>query len=249
MQEFRLLRFYTPYSCKGEWAPSYKANIRMGPRICFQLVWHNIKNTSNLSYKIIIYMGTLRSKIKHENNACLLTIEQLRNHLRQLRHIYPLHYKVTDISDSEYNKVSVSIHLKEVPALYHKYVLTWLRYTYEYPYNVLLRDTYLLKKDPQFRFVSIANLFNAVTFSNPFLTGEGHSISADTPHFFLTRKELKESIKTNIMLNDIYCRQRHYKKTYDIPQGFSFNDIEWWNEENFELYRKPVYIKTYNRLK
>ena len=41
------------------------------------------------------------------------------------------------------------LRLNNVPPTFHKYVLTWLRYTYEFPYNVFLKDAYNLKSIPE----------------------------------------------------------------------------------------------------
>lgn len=241
MNEFRYLSYCTIYSCKGS------KSIGKSERACFAYIFRdNFPNKFDISYKIIIYPNTRKCK-NGKNNYCLLTKDEIRNHLRRLRSIYPLHYKVT--GDNLY---TVYIRLKDVPQTFHKYVLTWLRYTYEYPYNVILKDVCWLKKDSQFRFVSTATLFNVVARCFPSFVEGLHSIAEHKTHIPTKIKDLRKSIDNNTYLGDLY-KYATIEVINKIPRDikdFNIYDVEYWdNEEWFNQYRKKFYIDQYNKIK
>ena len=222
----------------------------MGVDVCFSNVFSRMNNNSDIIYTVRLYPGVDLCVKNHHSNACLFSRHEVRNHLRQLRGMYPFRYRVLEkATDDGQIYYEVVIHLKEVPATFHKYVLTWLRYTYEYPYNVILKDAYRLKKDPTFRFESIANIFNVVSNCCSDYVGEGHSVAEASIHEPLRKDELRERIREVDRLNSIY-KILSIKKT-KLPEeieGFGYRDLEYWSEELFEL-RKPTYMKMYNAIK
>lgn len=244
MKEFRCLSYHTEYSCSGTY------NLKMGARICFANVFNMVNDNSNIKYKIRLYPGIDFCKKSSLSNACLFSKQEIRNHLLQLKALYPFSYRVSDEMKGDDKIIVIHLHLKNVPAIFHKYILTWVRYLYEYPYNVILKDSYRLRKDSRFRFQSISSLFNIVACCQVCYVGEGHSIREDHVHTPITKAELKERIGEVKCLNDIY-------KDMDIGRDrlprtirkFSCNDIEYWSEELFDEVRKPVYVELYNKVR
>lgn len=221
----------------------------MQARACFGYVFSGVKNNSSVKYQIVLYMGTKYSAEQHKSNACIFTKQEVRNHLKLLKSLYPLQYSVRDYKDKNgYKRILVTLNIENTPATFHKYALTWLRYLYEFPYNVLLRDAYTLKKERTFRFESIANLFN-LTLScyckNP---RDIHQIPSNTIIQRLKLADIKRRIKQVNLLNDIY--EDGDEKTLKIPekiQDFSVEDIEYWNTGFGE--RKPIYMEIQKRRK
>ena len=221
----------------------------MEARACFGYVFSGVKNNSSVKYQIVLYMGTKYSAEQHKSNACIFTKQEVRNHLKLLKSLYPLQYSVRDYRDKNgYKRILVTLNIENTPATFHKYALTWLRYLYEFPYNVLLRDAYTLKKERTFRFESIANLFN-LTLScycrNP---RDIHQIPSNTIIQRLKLADIKRRIKQVNLLHDIY--EDGDEKTLQIPkkiQDFSVEDIEYWNV-GFEK-RKPIYMEIQKRRK
>lgn len=214
---------------------------------CFSYVFNEVNNNSSVKYQIVLYMGTKCSAEQHKSNACIFTKQEVRNHLKLLKSLYPLQYSVRDYGDKNgYKRILVTLNIENTPATFHKYALTWLRYLYEFPYNVLLRDAYTLKKERTFRFESIANLFN-LTLScycrNP---REIHQIPSNSIIQRLKIADIKRRIKQVNLLHDIY--EDGDEKALKIPekiQGFSVEDIEYWNV-GFEE-RKPIYMEIQKR--
>lgn len=245
MEEFRFLDYCTEYSCNGDLVKERSREA------CFWHVFRNIDTGHNVKYRIILYNGTEFSKNEHKSNACLFTKREVRRHLLLLKSLYPFHYKVLDYKsddDVKYNRIEVFLELNNVPPMFHKYILTWLRYTYEYPYNVILKDAYALKKDPTFRFESISNLFNLVIgcfCSNP---RDIHQIPENQVSAPMKLIELREKIQKVQRLHDIY--QWLKDKQDQIPKSigeYNIYDIEYWRD-GFEV-RKPIYMKVYKEIK
>lgn len=244
MKEFNYLSYHTEYSCTGTF------NKKMSKEVCFARVFHNVKDDSDIVYTIILYPGVDFCVKHHRSNACLFNRHEVENHLRQLRGIFPFSYRVLEkINKDDQVYYGVTLHIKEVPATFHKYVLTWLRYTYEFPYNVILRDAYRLKKDPIFRFESISNIFNIVSNCSQEYVGEGHSIAEASVHKPLKKDQLRERIKAVNELNSIYTILNANKPKLPENIGkFGTRDLGYWSEELFE-HRKPIYMEMYNIIK
>lgn len=244
MKEFKYLDYHTEYSCDGD------LNKHMASEACFSYVFGHVHDNDHVKYKIILYKGIEFSKNNHRSNACLFGKKEIRNHLALLKSLYPFHYKVLDCKKEgkKYDRIEVFLELDNVPATFHKYILTWLRYTYEFPYNVILKDAYALKKDSEFRFESIANLFNLVMgcyCNNP---REIHQIPLNVVSVPMKLSEVREKIQKVGILNDIYEKLKAKKDTIPKTIGkYTISDIEYW-ENGFEV-RKPIYMKVYKEIK
>lgn len=242
MNDFRYVDYDTVYSCSGELIQN------LSHRACFGYVFRSdITIKSDIKYTVVLYRGLDYCKENGKSNACLFSIKEVRNHLRSLKSLYKFHYRVTSEED-EYPKIIVHLRLNNVPPTFHKYVLTWLRYTYEFPYNVFLKDAYNLKSIPEFRFESISNIFNLVLgcYCNDL------RIIHQVPHNFVSKplkiSELKERIKEVKELNNIYRALNPKNETIPKKIGeYDVCDIEYW-ESGFDS-RKPVYLEVYNKIK
>ena len=244
MKEFSYLSLYTEYSMSG----SVDAGMRA--TVCFGNAFRSLSKDSDITYNIRVYPGAFLCLNKRRNNACFLNVKEIGNHLRQLKGIFPFEYKVSETRNEENIPCYlVTMHIKDSPVLFHKYALTWLRYVYEYPYNVILKDAYRLKKDPVFLFTSIATLFNVVSNCYDHGVDETHSISENHTHIPLKKKELRERIKKVKCLEKIYNHLRVEKEylPYKLEKYKSY-DLEYWSDELFDK-RKPFYMKMYNKIK
>lgn len=222
----------------------------MGARACFANVFNKVNDDSNIKYKIRLYPGIDFCKKANFANACLFSKQEIRNHLLQLKDLFPFSYRVLDEMRGDNKIIVIHLHLKDVPATFHKYILTWIRYLYEYPYNVILKDAYLLREDLGLRFQSMSFLFNIVSSCQRVYVGEGHSIRENHLHTPITKSKLKERIKEARFLDDIYEDMNMNRDRLPETIGkFSYNDVEYWSEELFNEVRKPVYVELYNKVK
>lgn len=249
MNDFQFLDYHTEYSCKGTFEK------KMSVEACFSFVFRRTgeENVSE-EYEVILYKGTDFSRATHNSNSCLFTKKQIRNHLRQAQGIYPFDFYITEAPDwgNGYNVFKVRLKLTNVPGTFHKYLLTWLRYTYEYPYNVILYDAYKLKKDPCFRFTSMSDLFNLVLSCFSEDLRDIHQIARNQVSKPMLKRDIREKLQNIQTLNNVYARLKSKGGKNQIPDkdgDFTTSDFEFWESDNiFERRRKPIYMNVYKEI-
>lgn len=249
MNDFQFLDYHTEYSCKGTFEK------KMSVEACFSFVFSRTgeENVSE-EYEVILYKGTDFSRATHNSNSCLFTKKQIRNHLRQAQGIYPFDFYITEAPNwgNGYNVFKVRLKLTNVPGTFHKYLLTWLRYTYEYPYNVILYDAYKLKKDPCFRFTSMSDLFNLVLSCFSEDPRDIHQIARNQVSKPMLKRDIREKLHNIQTLNNVYARLKSKGGKNQIPDkdgDFTTSDFEFWESDNiFERQRKPIYMNVYKEI-
>lgn len=239
MEEFRYINYHTVYSAEGT------INVELGRHICFQKIFNNMRNKHE---HYVIYM--FPKPELGQNNFCLFDKQQIKNHLSQLKDILPISYRVTEDVYEGRKAYVVEITLQKVPSLYHNYVLTWVRYLYEYPYNVILLESYRLKKEKPFRFQSIINIFNLIAGHWNHNEGYGHQITNGTGTFEkLSKANIRKELKKNVRLNDIFGHDIVWVEDnpqFFIPKRigkFTWYDLEYWTSEDFYNIRKKIYLQ------
>ena len=227
----------------------------MGVEACFSFVFKKT-DEENVSeeYEVILYKGTDFSREKHNSNSCLFTKKQIRNHLKQAQGIYPFDFHITEAAKwrGGYNVFKIHLKLTNVPGTFHKYLLTWLRYMYEYPYNVILYDAYKLKKDPCFRFTSMSDLFNLVLGCFNENPAAIHQIAGNQVSKTMLKRDIREKLQNIQRLNNIYVKLKNKVKINQIPNedgNLTTTDFEFWESDDiFERRRKPVYMNVYKEI-
>jgi hypothetical protein len=249
MKDFQFLDYHTEYSCKGEFEK------KMDVEICFSFIFNRIsgRNVSE-EYEVILYKGTDFSRERHNANSCLFTKKQIRNHLRQAQGIYPFDFYIREVPDwrGGYSVFKVRLKLTNVPGTFHKYLLIWLRYMYEYPYNVILYDAYKLKQDPCFRFTSMSDLFNLVLSCFSEDPRDIHQIARNQVSKAMRKRDIREKLKNIRKLNNVYGKLKKKVNNNQIPGedgGLTTTDFEFWESDDiFERRRKPVYMNVYKEV-
>ena len=250
MRDFQFLGYHTEYSCKGV------LKKKMGVSPCFSYVFSGLIDNDNVSedYEIILYKGTKLSKGKNKANSCLFTRKQISNHLKQAQRIYPFNFRITEVTNwrKGYNVFKVHLELIQVPGTFHKYLLTWLRYMYEYPYNVILHDAYKLKKEPCFRFTSMSNLFNLVLGCFNENPRDIHQIAKNQVSKTMLKRDIRRKLQNIRMLNNIYDKLKNKVNNNQIPDedgDLTTSDFEFWESDDiFERRRKPIYMNVYKEI-
>ena len=249
MNDFQFLDYHTEYSCKGT------LEKEMDVEACFSFVFNQI-DEGNVSeeYEVILYKGTAFSREHHNSNSCLFTKKQIRNHLKQAQGIYPFDFYITEAAKwrGGYSVFKIHLKLTNVPGMFHKYLLTWLRYMYEYPYNVILYDAYKLKKDPCFRFTSMSDLFNLVLSCFNENPADIHQIARNQVSKTMLKRDIREKLQNIQILNDVYVKLKNKVKINRIPNedgDLTTTDFEFWESDDiFERRRKPVYMNVYKEI-
>lgn len=151
---FSYLSYLTIFSCSGT------VSLQKEKRPCFGAFLKNV-NPNRIykqHYTITMYDAEeLRDDFSEGNNICLFSEDQIRQHIKEAMNVYPFRYTL------KHDKCSwiVDFWIEGFP-LFHKFILTWFRQLYEWPYCFALYDMYELKKIDQYKNISDFNLFALV---------------------------------------------------------------------------------------
>lgn len=246
-KNFLMLNFCTEYSSQGN------TNKNMCKDACFSTVFYSERNGVKQKnvYTVKLYkLGDLLNK-KRQNNACLTDRAGVVHHLKILQSVFKFGYRLKETEDHFVLKMTL-----EGDLIYHKYLLTWVRYLYEYPFNVFLADAMKLKQVPGFKFESIINLFNLVGASSGICQhGTGIHAIGETANFkeLLTTKQIKQRLKEleggNQRINNTfqYLEDAKFKKLEDNDRQLACSEY-WLSEALFEE-RVPIYQENYKLIK
>lgn len=261
MKEFTFLNLHTVYKCTGNYI-----NEGTGPKgdYCFRKIFHDRsyltgRNDVKEKYIITTYKGLWKTSDREgkKNNACLFSKNEIEKHLDFVSsNIFPFRFNIEEIkTNNGRNKYKINLDI-EGNFLYHKFILTWARYLYEYPTNMLMKDAYRLAKCPEFRFINIFDLYNIVSGcysednykSDQTLSWGGMMMSYKELRAQLF--ELESSGGESGVLRRIYG-DRHIscKNHLKFSNKKEFNDIEYWESPSEFEYRKSKYLDELNSRK
>lgn len=252
-----MLNFCTEYSSNGS---TWKD---MCQSACFNTIFHSEDNgiVQKNKYNVVLYkMGDWLNK-KRQNNACMTDRAGIVHHLKILQSVFKFSYHLKENEDHFVLTMTL-----EGDLIYHKYMLTWVRYLYEYPFNVFLADAYKLKEISGFKRESIINLFNLVGATSG-IDQRGVSIHAigDTSLFKapMTTKEIQAKLKEleggYKRINDIFPIL-HTDKELVGPDNLikgvevleeednNLHSSEYWDSEEEFNKRLELYKKNYKTL-
>lgn len=236
---FNFLNFCTIYKSKGS------VNKELHKEYCFNKIFYQGPNKQKNTYVLEIYVDKTND---NDDNNCFLTTEQLEEHINTIKKVKNFKHTL----EQEENKYILTFTL-DAPRVYHKIILSWLRYTYEFPFNMAIYDAFKLKDVYGFKRVSLFNLFNLIGGSlNYYKHGcDIHGIGRfDRFQELVTWNELNDKIKKHYeidpkcAINDIVNlidRDAHKFKHIKPGKGFKVNNSNFWETETEFQKRTKVY--------
>lgn len=244
--DFKYLDFWTYYSSKGT------VNKNLAGEYCFSKIFYN-KYKQNNNYVLYIYNN---GYIKHRDNNCLLTTEQLIQHIEEINNFYKFEYDLKKLKENKGYELIFNIN---APLIYHKIILSWLRYSYEYPFNVALYETFKVKEEKGFRRITLLNLFNLIGATMN-CTKHGTSIHSIGVFFdwkkLINYREFKKLIRIarknreDCPINNIIpVMDKESFKIIDIPKGERINHTDYWENEKEYKKRLKIYKNNLKTLK
>lgn len=238
---FEYLSYSTIYQASGDLVFE---NKDLEGQACFSYIFRNVRNNKKQHIIYSIYISTDPSYIQDnsESNLCILTEEQIRFHMSYLRFISSFKYKITKKFIDDYSGFRIDLDLNAIGNV-HKMFLTWIRYLYEYPYNLVLYDSFKLREEK--RFIEKSNYLNIVNFVTVFYSNDWiHQIPKSYHKIpkFITRKSFKDRLMKCDCLNNIL-----ENSNIQIAQFTEYDKIDDFIKD-FDN-RKNKYIETLNKLK
>lgn len=251
VNKFQYLSYDTVFDAKGD------KDLDCARNACFAPILNRGTNIHNEEYNLYLVHDPKYALNKNRSNLCFLSLKQLKKHIYLARRLFPFEYSVEETEYEGYP--TYKVHLKlNANHFYHRYLLTWIRYAYEFPFNLILMDAIRMKHCYLNR-ESIANLF--VLCANSYCEGpefynSGHAISYQGCNF-LKERLLKAGIDSIAAKNDKYSRVNDLyrqlnpviNKKYPRLKGKNSRYLEYWiDQDDFEK-RAKVYLKGYKILK
>lgn len=237
MDRFKYLNFCTIYSSKGT------VDEELEEHACFAEVFSGPNYQSN-EYNIHVYkeFDLIREA---KSNGCFLSLQQIHKHLSYLTRICDITYNITEEIDKSlrayYNiYIELSAH-----NLIHRFVLTWVRALYEFPYCIYLPEVYELKKYKKFEKINVFNILNII--SSSFALGDDiHMFTI--PAYYPQLKKFSEIKQELANLNN-----EDYHKLFEIfstsiENKKSINKEIILDEGSFK-FRMQYYLDIYKKLK
>lgn len=243
--------YYTCYSCKCD---NPVIDYNTNGAACFRAVFDLVKNDVEYTIRICYDPAIL---LKYRSNYCPLNKEYIIKWLDYLCSICNGKYEIKECilpvvkrphdEPVEYPFYEVCFWLNNENNMMHKFILTAIRFLYEYPYNVFMQDVFRLKSIEQFKDESLLNLFNLIHQSMRYYKskyGFGHSFSGCAK--LINDDILKEYIVKAKRLNEIYPATKYFNNT----QCFDENTLMdyWEDDKKFEENRLPKYEHNYELL-
>lgn len=213
--------------------------------VCFGSLVNNMPESGNIHnhYTITIFKPQNQEhwRINGMNaNATLLNINEIRNHVRVVKKLFNFSFKVTEDEDRYHVHIDIN-----QPKIYHRYLLSWIRYTYEYPFNIACLDMHEMRKQPECRFISSPNLMlTTLLFTiNP---RYDHCICNQGVPKGLTNSKLKKRFIEEVYLNKFYKRLPNIKwnsfgERWSTSREEQLKDFGRRKEKYLEMYHN--YIK------
>ena len=239
---FNFLNFCTRYKSEGT------VNHRLINEACFSDIFRGPNRQKN-NYIIEIYFN------KHEdedNNNCHLTTEQIVEFINDIKKVIYFDHSLEKHEDKYVLKFKL-----DAPRIYHKLILTWIRYTYEFPYNMIVEECFKLKEIHGFKRITLFNLFNII---GPSLNYSEHGTNIhvigclyrfkNLMSYYELSKKLKQAKyqEVNDLVDYIGDHKDNFKYVKE-PKGLQITDSQYWDDENEFKKRIKVYKNNYKIIK
>lgn len=242
------LNYSTVYSAKGD------IPIRLSSYACFGSILNRGLSLTKEHYEIYVVTDPKNALVYRRGHLCLLSEKGVKKHLMLARRLFPFSYTVEPSKFEEMDAFKITIDLN-ADKFYHRYLLTWVRYLWEFPFNLILNDALHMKHNYLNR-ESITNLFvlcaNCYSDS-PAAYSSGHSISCQEAQL-LKEQELKARIKEfatpayRKCINDIYP-YKYNPNRFKIDTNGNGRYLDYWLDPATFEERAKVYLKEYQKLK
>lgn len=235
------MNFHTEYSCEGDY------EMPMDTHACFGSVFRRgfENKIIKLTYKIRVY-NTLTKLNQGENNLALLNEKEIVEYLENAKKYCNYTFELT--SKKGYYEITATL---EGTHIAHKFLLTYIRYLYEMPFNLYLLEAFYLKKNVRvFKDVEILDLFNLVSATIP-SHKHGTDIHAIGNSYDFKMLEPIEKIHKILeegnldRVNSIYRALN--KKEFTTLVG-DFENASYWTSFLKIRKRVDVYIENYIKI-
>lgn len=229
--------YYTNYSTTGDVELAIDRPNRNVA--CFAQLYRELYKTQTINYQIYVYK--VGSDGQKRGNTTLLTKHELYNFIKSAKKLFPFSFQIEEQKDH------YIIHAKLTGGVvHHKYLTTWIRYTYEYPYNICCLNVMQMRKTHMCDYINTPNLMHSYMMHLSFNCGHAIIKNWRSPELVNYEKQ-KIALRNHNDLNSLHRENKIKTPTY-FANCYSANrneQLEGWEDRAGKVirYYKQIYKK------
>ena len=165
-------------------------------RPCFHDTYPGTGRTIKQTIKIAIKKGTDRIR-KNNNHYCPFSYKRIVEHITYLKQLMDFNFSVEDRE----NQYIVTVDFEGM-GIYFRILVSWIRYMYEFPANMAMKDVYRIKDLPEFKGINIFSLSTFVMdslFAGSYF--DDHICNNAMPSCIMTIDQIKARIQGLLGIN------------------------------------------------
>lgn len=191
---------------------------------------------------------------------CWMTVEELVNHINIVKSLFD-GFEFSVLKDEKNNFMKVKFLFKEDITLFNiRFLLTWMRYSYEWAISMATMDAYRIFKHPEYMpELAKESIFNLVEITDKLtyphvLHDQVISPTGIPMEFELLKSRISQCENYSCRLNGIYDKVESPSRDFrhlssdtcdsnrlNIPTK-TYTSLSWWeDEESFVKDRLPIY--------
>lgn len=219
------------------------------PEVCFGHIIHNGHIDTVYLYIAKNKDFGFSRKLRHNFT---LTFSELKKLIRLVKSIYPFKYRITSTTHKKEEYYKIKLTFNKFNKISILFVLTALRYSYEFPFNVICSDAFKLMQISNFQnrgFFNICNFIFRIFFNDSERTV--HSLCDD--HVSKTKKsELINRIKKLDRVHNLFNYDNFRDKGKHLGELPDFDKEKYtqdfWDNKFNERYNIYINnIKKFNK--
>lgn len=190
------LNWCTLYDSRGTFGNIKNNDEFTVQRPCFHDTYPGTGRNIKQKIKIAIKKGTCRVR-RNDNHYCPFPYKRIVEHIDYLKELMDFTYSIEDRK----NQYIVTVDF-EGKGIYFRILVSWIRYLYEFPANMAMKDVYRIKDLPEFKGINIFSLSTLVMdslFAGSYF--DDHICNNTTPSNLMTIDQLKARIQGLLGIN------------------------------------------------
>ena len=214
---------------------------------CFAAVFRQFYGRNDMVFEGTYKLRCRKEFVMESGNFCALTKEEILKILRYMRRVFDMKARMVETKDNYV--FTFKIIGKPVK---HKFVLTFSRVFYEFPYNEWARDVFRLRAKGivdgiDYSHKSFLELYHVITASYTGGLGNGHSLFC-YPTLEISNKVLNDAFEKGLSrVHDVHKESRDaYDRMHRVGTGYR---TDWDNRVDTRIMRYSENFKILRKLK
>lgn len=199
---------------------------------------------------LYLVINTKKEETRRYGQWCWMGIEELKSHINQIKSLFD-GFDVTIEPELRRGFICIKFLFKgkEISTLRMLYLLTWMRYSYEFASSMVMRDAYLIKSEIR----PDLSIFNIMQATVKYLLRVGGILGDQTicPNGgFQSDKELRMKLFNEWAdsLSDLYTIP-NLAYTHSKDSKLERESINWWlDKDTFLNTRLPIHLENIETL-